>query len=61
MLEERVTAATHRPLARDAKLFADLYEQRREHYGRAAYRVEIVSDDADATVEAILGLPLFVR
>ena len=59
IVERRVAAATHRPLARDAAKFAGLYATRREAYARADYRVEIAGDDPEVSVQAILALPLF--
>jgi len=46
-----------RPLAQDAEKFAELYETRRGLYQLAEARVEIVSDDPDETVSAILSHP----
>jgi shikimate kinase len=56
---QRVEGATHRPLARDPKTFAALYEARRPGYGRASHRVEIHSDDPLEAVAAIEALPIF--
>jgi shikimate kinase len=58
-IERRVAGATHRPLARDPDKMRELYDARREGYARADYRVEIHTDDALATVQQILELPLF--
>lgn len=58
-VQRRVAPASHRPLARDPVSFARLYESRRESYARADYRIPVESDDPDATVEAVLRLPLF--
>ncbi len=60
MVEQRVAKATHRPLARNASKFAELYAARREAYARADYRIEITSDDPEVTVGAVLALP-FLR
>ncbi len=59
LARRRVETATHRPLARDPKTFAALYEARRPGYGRAGYRVEIHSDDPVEAVAAIEALPIF--
>ena len=59
MIERRIAAFTHRPLARDPNHLRHLYEVRREGYARADYRVEIENDDASAAVTRILALPLF--
>lgn len=55
----RVGGSSHRPLARDAENFKRLYEQRREAYSKAEYRVEIDTDDATVIVASILKLPIF--
>jgi shikimate kinase len=57
--QKRVEGCTNRPLARDPKRFAELYETRRTSYARADYRVEIGTDDAEATVAAVEALPIF--
>jgi shikimate kinase len=54
----RVGPATHRPLARDPKAFAALFESRRESYQLADIRVPIEGDDPAETVAAILSDPL---
>jgi shikimate kinase len=59
VLQARVSGATHRPLARDPKRFAELFEARRPFYSRADYRLPIETDDAAAAVDALLALPLF--
>lgn len=58
-VKRRVAAATHRPLARDPERFGRLYEERRECYSRADYRILIESDDPAAAVGAVLKLPIF--
>ena len=40
VLRARVEPASHRPLAKDAAKFAELYESRREAYGKAQHRIE---------------------
>jgi shikimate kinase len=47
-----------RPLARDPEGFRKLYEDRREGYARADYRIEGSCEPGDA-VTAILNLPLW--
>ncbi len=59
VLEARVQCATHRPLARDPKKFAELFEARRPFYSRADYRVPVGGYDAGGAVDALLALPLF--
>ncbi len=59
LARQRVESAAHRPLARDPKMFAALYEARRPGYGRASHRVEIHSNDPLEAVAAIEALPIF--
>jgi shikimate kinase len=58
-VRQRVEQAAHRPLARDAQRFEELFHERQAGYGRADYRIPIDSDDPLAAVEAVLKLPLF--
>jgi shikimate kinase len=55
----RMEGTTHRPLARDAAKFKQLYEDRREAYRKADHRIEIDTDDPAAIVAAIMKLPIF--
>jgi shikimate kinase len=57
MVTARVAAAEHRPLARDPEAFERLYHARREAYAKAAFRIEVESDDAGETVNRILNTP----
>jgi shikimate kinase len=59
IIERRIAAETHRPLARDLGQLRDLFEIRRDGYARADYRIEVADDDALAAVARILALPLF--
>jgi shikimate kinase len=59
VIQRRVAATSHRPLARDLESFAQLYELRRQAYSRADYRIPIESDDPDLAVDAVMRLPLF--
>ncbi len=59
MIERRVSAASHRPLARDPEQLKTLFESRRTGYARADFRVEVQDDDARGAVAQILALPLF--
>jgi shikimate kinase len=59
IVQRRVAAETHRPLARDPEQFAQLYAGRREAYALADYRIPIDNDDPAGPVDAILALPLF--
>jgi len=56
---QRVGQDSNRPLARDRKRFEELFNTRRQAYGRANFRVEAEADNPDAVVDAILNLPLF--
>jgi shikimate kinase len=58
MVERRVAEETHRPLARDPERFRTLYKDRRDHYARAEYRIEVSSDDPAEAVDKILALKL---
>ncbi len=60
VVERRVALAAHRPLARDPRLFAALYQARREVYALADVRIPIESDDPAGVVEAILTHPLIL-
>jgi shikimate kinase len=59
VIERRVAFATHRPLARDPLRLRELFEERRECYGRADFRIDVLDDDARSAVSQILALPLF--
>ena len=59
MVAERVARTSHRPLAREADRFRELYEVRREAYARADFRIEIQGDDPVEVVHSILNLPIF--
>lgn len=58
IIERRVAAAAHRPLARDPENLRRLFEARREGYARADHRIEISSDDSAEAVSRILSLEL---
>jgi shikimate kinase len=60
VIQPRIAAETHRPLARDPRRFQELFEIRREFYARADYRIEIAEQSPAAIVAGILALPLFV-
>jgi shikimate kinase len=59
MVRARVSQESDRPLARDPEKFRELFENRREAYQRADYRIEIAGDDPTPAVESILKLPIF--
>jgi shikimate kinase len=58
IITDRVSQSTHRPLARDAEKMKTLYEDRRDAYARAEFRVETRGDSAEV-VRHILKLPIF--
>ena len=59
VIQPRIAAETHRPLARDPQRFQQLFEVRRGSYSRADYRIEILDQAPAAVVASILALPLF--
>jgi len=59
LIERRVAAESHRPLARDPQKLRELFEIRCPRYALADYRVEAPDEEAMATVQRILALPLF--
>jgi shikimate kinase len=58
VVSKRVAMATHRPLARDPKRFAELYESRRASYERAEYHITVREDDSRRAVQELLALEL---
>jgi shikimate kinase len=59
LIEKRVAAESHRPLARNPSRLRALFEERSPRYALAHYRVEAPEEEAVATVRRILELPLF--
>ena len=59
MVRARIEGSHHRPLARDPEKFQQLYEDRRVHYAKADFRIEVEGDDPALIVAAILKLPIF--
>jgi shikimate kinase len=59
VVKKRVGMAAHRPLARNAERFAELFQERRENYAKAEYRIVITEDDSRAALQEILRLPIF--
>jgi len=55
----RLEGQTHRPLARDPEKFRQLYDDRRETYSKAEFRIEADTDDPGAVMREILKLPIF--
>lgn len=59
LIERRVAAESHRPLARDPQKLRELFEQRSPRYALAHYRVDASDEETMKTVHRILALPLF--
>ena len=59
LVRERVSLNSNRPLARDPGRLAQLYEERREAYARADYRIQIACDDPNEVVADIMKLAIF--
>lgn len=59
VIQPRIAAETHRPLARDPQRFQELYEIRRQFYARADYRIDALDLGPADVVAGILALPLF--
>ena len=59
LIEKRVAAESHRPLARDPQRLRELFEIRKPRYAMADYRIEAPEEEVQATVRRILELPLF--
>jgi shikimate kinase len=56
---QRLDGDATRPLAKDGRRLARLFQDRRPLYSRADYRVEVVTDDVSTIVTGILKLPIF--
>jgi shikimate kinase len=59
VIEQRISAETHRPLARDPVRLHALYSERLTDYARADYRIDTVDREPASIVSSILALPLF--
>lgn len=59
LIERRVAAESHRPLARDPQKLRELFDLRCPRYAQADYRIEAPDEDVMATAARILALPLF--
>jgi shikimate kinase len=57
-VQQRIGEAASRPLARDPRRFAALYESRRELYALADVRIAIENDRAEDAVQAVLSHPI---
>jgi shikimate kinase len=59
VLCQRLDGDDTRPLARDRERLAQLYEDRRDLYRRADFRLEVSDIDVTLVVRRILDLPIF--
>ena len=59
IVRNRCAGAEHRPLAKDPAKFEQLYHDRREHYAKAEFRVEVNEDNSRKALAALMKLPLF--
>jgi shikimate kinase len=59
LIERRVAAESHRPLARHPEKLRELFEIRSPRYALADFRVEAPDEEAIETARRILALPLF--
>jgi shikimate kinase len=59
LIEKRVAAESHRPLARDPGKLRELFDDRSPRYALADFRVEAPEEETIATVRRILELPFF--
>jgi shikimate kinase len=59
LVRARLEGSSHRPLAREQQHFQQLYEDRRPHYSKAEFRIDIQTNDPAPIVTAILKLPVF--
>jgi shikimate kinase len=59
VLRERVAQESNRPLARDPEKFAQLYENRRESYRKADFRIDATGEGPQPVLRDILRLPIF--
>lgn len=59
MIRRRVPDDGARPLALDPAKFEALYNTRRAQYQLADHRVDVLSEDPETTVDAIMALKLF--
>ena len=59
VVRNRVAGSDHRPLARDAAKFEQLYYARRKFYSQAEFRVEINEDNSRKALAALLKLQIF--
>lgn len=59
IVRKRAEGAHHRPLARDADRFRQLFDARRKFYSQAEYRVQVTEDSSRKALADVLKLPLF--
>lgn len=58
VIQHRVRHSNDRPLARDPRNLAELYQRRRQLYGQAQYRLPLESGDSRKGVQALMELGL---
>ena len=59
LIQKRVAAESHRPLARDPQKLRELFDARSLRYNQADYRIDAPEEEVMVTVQKILDLPLF--
>jgi shikimate kinase len=60
LIERRVQKENGtRPLARDPERMKRIYEERREYYALADFRIDVCSEDPNENLAAVLALPIF--
>jgi len=59
LVRTRVSASTHRPLAKDQQRFEELFQARRHAYSRADYRITVSENNSRAVAAQVLDLPIF--
>jgi shikimate kinase len=59
LIQKRVAAESHRPLARDPQKLRELFDARSLRYNQADFRIEAPEEDVMVTVQKIMNLPLF--
>ncbi len=58
-IRERVGRDNHRPLASNPVFFRELFLTRRDAYAKAAYTIQVTSDDPAVTLNQLLELSIF--
>jgi shikimate kinase len=58
VVRKRVQGSDHRPLARDLERFEKLYQERREFYSQAEFKVTVPTNDSRGALAELLKLRL---